>query len=92
MLPLSQRRSNLERWFENDLLPLFQQRILPVTHSIADRWGVLDGRCQLNGTPLGTADAMIAATALEHDLTLVTRNVKDFTGLGVHVFNPWDEA
>jgi predicted nucleic acid-binding protein len=81
--PLSQRRTNLRRWFENDLLPLFQQRILPATHSIADRWGVVDGQCQLNGTPLGTADGMIAATALEHDLTLV---------IGVQVFNPWDEA
>ena len=44
----------------------------------------------LRGTPLGTADGMIAATALEHDLTVVTRNVKDFAGLGVTVFNPWD--
>jgi predicted nucleic acid-binding protein len=43
----------------------------------------LAGQCQLNGTPLGTADGMIAATALEHDLTLV---------IGVQVFNPWDEA
>jgi len=34
---------------------------------------------------------VIAATALHHDLTLVTRNVKDFAGLGVEVFNPWDE-
>ena len=37
-----------------------------------------------------TADGMIAATALEHDLTVVTRNVRDFAGLGVVVFNPWD--
>ena len=62
----------------------------PVTHSIADRWGVLDGECQLRGTPLNTADGMIAATALKHDLTIVTRNVKDFAGLGLMVFNPWD--
>jgi len=37
-------------------------------------------------------DAVIAATALEHGLTLVTRNVKDFAGLGVRLLNPWDEA
>ncbi len=90
ILPPSKRRTDLERWFEHDLLQRFGGRILPVTHSIADRWGVLDGQCQLKGTPLNTADGMIAATALDHDLTLVTRNVKDFTGLGVAIFNPWD--
>src|SRR5260370_1635989 len=70
----------------------FHGRILPVSFSIADRWGFLGGECQLRGTPLNTADGMIAATALEHDLTVVTRNVKDFAGLGVTVFNPWDAA
>ena len=82
----------LERLAENELLPRFHGRILPLTHSIADRWGVLDGQCQLNGTPLNTADGMIAATALELDLTVVTRNIRDFAGLGVEVFNPWDAA
>ena len=90
ILPSSKRRAELEQWFENDLVPRFRGRILPVTHSIADRWGVLDGECQLRGTPLNTADGMIAATALEHDLTIVTWNVKDFAGLGLMVFNPWD--
>ena len=90
ILPASRRRTELEQWFENDLVPRFRGRILPVTHSIADRWGVLDGECQLRGTPLNTAGGMIAATALEHDLTIVTRNVKDFAGLGLIVFNPWD--
>jgi len=90
ILSASKRRTELERWFENDLLPRFHGRILAVTHSIADRWGVLDGQCQLKGTPLNTADGMIAATAIEHDLTIVTRNVRDFAGLGVEVFNPWD--
>jgi predicted nucleic acid-binding protein len=90
LLPVSRRRTELVRWFENDLLPRFHGRILPVTHSIADRWGVLDGECLLKGTRLNTADGMIAATALEHGLTLVTRNVKDFAGLGVVLLNPWE--
>ncbi len=88
-LPPGQRREALEVWFEIDLLRRFGGRILPVTYSIADRWGALDGNCQLKGTPLNTADGLIAATALEHDLTVVTRNVKDFAGLGAAVFNPW---
>ena len=92
VLPAGKRRSELERWFENDLVPRFQGRILPVTQSIADRWGVLDGECQLKGAPLNTADGMIAATAVEHDLTVVTRNVRDFAGLGVQIFNPWEGA
>jgi predicted nucleic acid-binding protein len=91
LLPVCQRRSELERWFENDLLPSFDGRVLPVTHSIADRWGTLDGRCHLRGTPLNTADGMIAATALAYDLIVVTRNVKDFAGLGVTMFNPWND-
>lgn len=90
LLPAGKRRTELVRWFENDLVPRFHGRILPVTHTIADRWGVLDGQCQLKGTPLNTADGMIAATALEHGLTLVTRNVEDFAGLGVVLLNPWD--
>jgi len=90
VLPQGRRRAGLETWFHTDLLNWFRGRILPVTHSIADRWGVLEGQCQLKGTPLNTADGMIAATALEHDLSVVTRNVKDFAGLGVTVFNPWD--
>jgi predicted nucleic acid-binding protein len=69
---------------------LFAGRVLPVTQNVGNRWGVLDGECQLRGSPLNTADGMIAATALELDLTVVTRNVKDFAGLGVTILNPWE--
>ncbi|MFZ0962922.1 MAG: type II toxin-antitoxin system VapC family toxin [Terriglobia bacterium] len=92
VLPPGKRRAQLEQWFEQYLLPLFSGRILPVTQSVGNRWGVLGGECQLRGTHLSMADGMIAATALEHDLTLVTRNVKDFAGLGVTLLNPWDAA
>jgi predicted nucleic acid-binding protein len=63
ILPASKRGTELERWFENDLLPRFHGRILALTHSIANRWGILDGQSQLRGTPLNTADGMIAATS-----------------------------
>ena len=91
MLPQCKRRVQLEQWLERHLLPLFAGRILPVTQNVGNRWGILDGECKLKGTPVSTADGMIAATALEHDLTVVTRNVGDFAGLGVTIFNPWDK-
>jgi toxin FitB len=84
------RRARLEAALEQYLVLLFHGRVLPVTHAVATRWGRLEGTRQLSGRPLGAPDGMIAATALEHDLTMVTRNVKDFAGLGVPVFNPWD--
>lgn len=73
LLPQGRRRLELETWFHTDMLAWFRDRILPVTHSIADRWGILDGLSQLRGTPLDMADGMIAATSLEPDLTLVSR-------------------
>jgi len=83
------RTTELEIWLEQDLTILFSNRILPLTRSTAERWGVLDYQRQLAGHPLDVADGMIAATAMEHGLTLVTRNVKDFAGLGVSILNPW---
>lgn len=65
---------------------------MPLTPAVAERWGVLEGQRQLVGRPLSVPDAQIAATALEHGLTLVTRNVKDFAGLDVTVLNPWQAA
>ena len=92
LLPQSNRRTQLERWIGVLVPSWFAGRILPVTLGIAERWGVLEGERQLAGRPLGLADGIIAATALEHGLTLVTRNVKDFAGVGVTVLNPWDAA
>jgi toxin FitB len=90
LLPQGKRRAQLEQWFEHYLLPLFADRVLPVTQRVGNRWGVLDAQCQLRGTSVNTADGMIAATALEHNLTLVTRNVRDFERLGVAILDPWD--
>ena len=53
------------------------------------RWAALSARAHGKGMQPSVIDGLIAATALEHDLTLVTRNVKDFEQLGVEIFNPW---
>ena len=89
VLPPSKRKAELQEWLETRVTKLFSGRILPVTGAVAERWGVLEGQRQLTGRPLHVPDAQIAATALEHGLTLVTRNVKDFEGIGVTILNPW---
>jgi predicted nucleic acid-binding protein len=92
MLPVSQKRSSLQDWLDADVRSWFAGRILPVTESVAERWGHLAATAKQKGVTLAVVDGVIAGTALEHDLTVVTRNVKDFAGLGVTVLNPGDNA
>lgn len=87
--PNSKRRSQLERWLEYDVHKWLAGRILPVTEAIAECWGKLEAKRQRLGMPLNTADGQIAATALEHGLTVVTRNVSDFRELGVEILDPF---
>lgn len=89
IMPVGARRSQLEAAIDGLIPSWFAGRILPVSQTIAERWGVLEGQRQLMGRPLHVPDAQIAATALEHGLTLVTRNEKDFEELGVTILNPW---
>ena len=77
-------------WLDDQVLPAFAGRILPVTEPIAERMGRWAGEGETRGRTIRIADGLIAATALEHDLTLVTRNVKDFAGFGVPILNPWE--
>ena len=88
-LAAGQRRNVLHQWLDETLRPWFEGRILPVSEAIAAHWGVLSGECQLRGRMLNMADGLIAATALEHGLTLVTRNTRDFEGLNLAILNPW---
>ena len=90
ILPPSARRTQLEKSIEEQVPAWFGNRLLPLTQSIAERWGALDGGRQLIGRPLGVPDGQIAQTALEHGLTVVTRNMKDFADLGVDLLNPWE--
>lgn len=84
------RREELRRWLAQTIRPMFDQRIVPVTEDILFRWRVLmeDGR--KTGHTYSQPDLIIAATALEHGLTVVTRDRSDFDKTGVAVFNPWE--
>ena len=68
----------------------FAGRILPVDDAVADRWGLLAGEMKQKGKPLPTVDAMIAATAIHHNLTVVSRNMDDFKNAEVSLLNPWE--
>jgi toxin FitB len=86
LLRSGKRCTQLEQWQE-EVVASFEARLLPVTKAIADRWALLSAQAQRSGAPLANIDGLIVATALEHDLTLATRNVKDFVGVGVTIFN-----
>lgn len=82
------RKMVLEEWLIGELIPYFENRILPVDTHTALIWGELCGMCEKKGKVLPVLDSLIAATALQHHLTLVTENVKDFVYTGVKLFNP----
>lgn len=92
LLPVSQKRSGLQDWLDLDVRSWFGNRILPVTEAIAERWGHLAAAARKQGVTLAVVDGVIAATALEHNLTLVTRNTKDYGGLGIALITPWLES
>lgn len=82
------RRLALIDWLETELPLFFNGRLLNLDAAVADRWGRLIAQA---GRPLPVIDSLLAATAIEHDLILVTRNSKDFENLPVSLFNPWNQ-
>lgn len=85
------RRAALTGWLANDLPARFADRILPIDQAVAERWGDLMAQSRRSGVALSVMDGFFAATALAKELTLVTRNVRDFAPFGVRLHNPWDE-
>jgi hypothetical protein len=88
--PLSRRRTELEAWLNQVVLVQLQQRIVKIDLATMILWGELTGRLEPQGRMLPTMDSLIAAIALQHSFTLVTRNEKDFAGTGLTIFNPWN--
>lgn len=82
----TRRRERLRTWLEHDLAEWFGERLLPISAAVADRWGRLLAQA---GRPLPAVDSLLAATAIHHELRIVTRNEKDFSVPGLEVINPW---
>ena len=88
--PSATRRARLQAWLDSDVRRMFRGRTLDINAEIAERWGVITAKARAIGRPLPVGDALLAATALEHNLTLVTRNTKDVATTGVPTLNPWE--
>ena len=88
-LPDSTRRVTLEQWVRRELADRFRGRVLAIDASVAARWGAMVGASEARGQPLPVIDSLIAATALQHDLTVVTRNTGDLERCGARCFDPW---
>lgn len=86
------KRQRYTNWIETDLTRQFQGRILPFDEAAARLWGEMMGDGDRTGRPPAAADAQIASIARARDLTIVTRNVKDFERLGVALLNPWEAS
>jgi len=89
-LPDSRRKKSLLTWVDRDLKERFRGRILGINEAIATSWGKIQAKSERNGIPMPVIDSLIAATAIKHNLTVVTRNVKDIENSGCKFINPWE--
>ena len=88
----SSRRDELNSWLTSTIRPMFDQRVLPITEEIMFRWRVLVEQGRKAGHTFSQPDLIIAATALHHGFTMVTRDRGDFERAGVAIVNPWEET
>jgi predicted nucleic acid-binding protein len=85
----ARRKAKLTSWVRRELSLRFEGRVLAVDLPVAERWGTLVGESEAKGRPLPVIDSLLAATSLQHDLTVVTRNTADFEHCGARCFDPW---
>jgi predicted nucleic acid-binding protein len=86
LLPRGRKRSQLEAWFERVAQTI---NCIPWDTAVSRRWAPLVADMKRKGEPLPLLDGMIAATALQHGLTVVTRNTRDFKKTGVEILDPF---
>src|SRR5258708_5793504 len=86
------RRERLDAWIREQLTERFEGRVLAVDKEIAETWGQLMAVSETQGRRMSVMDCFLAATAMVHGITLVTRNVEDYSGFGGELFDPWSPA
>ena len=86
-VPDARRKEKLRVWLEHELPEWFGQRVLSIDGDVAERWGRLQAQAK---RPVPAIDSLLAATALHHELRMVTRNEKDFDYQGLEVINLWN--
>jgi toxin FitB len=91
-LPAGARRTALEASLSNVETELFEDRILPFDRTSAYEFGRILVRRDNMGRPMATMDALIAAIAISHRMTLATRDIADFAGLELDLINPFESA
>ena len=84
------RRTELTAWLTTTVRPLFAQRVLDVTEDVLVRWRLLVEQGRKSGHTFSQPDLFIAATALHHGLTVVSRDTGEYERAGVSVANPWE--
>jgi hypothetical protein len=89
LLEEGRKRRALLRWLEQEIEPSFGSRVVAVDAAVMQAWAELQARAARIGRAVPVMDGLFAASALAHDLTLVTRNVADFAATGVKLLNPW---
>ncbi len=89
-LPNSDRKVNLERWLRGDLLVRFENHWLMIDQQTMLIWGMLVARLKSATRPISAIDSLLAATALQWEYTLVTRNMGHFDDTGATLLNPWE--
>lgn len=87
-MPAAVRKEKLRVWLEHTLPDWFEKRVLNIDEGVAEQWGKM--LAEVN-RPVPAIDSLLAATALHHDLRMVTRNAQDFNFPGLEVINPWNE-
>ena len=83
------RRAALDHWLTHKVRPMFDQRVLPITEDTLFKWRLMVEDDRKRGHTFSQPDLIIAATALDHGLTLVSRDTRDYERARVPVFNPW---